>query len=149
MNPEAHALMGNSTGFACTVASRLELVDEICASVRDLLGGQGLESVQFSVDLLLREFVVNAMEHGNSLDPKKKVVVDVKIGSKWVVMRIQDEGPGFRWRTLSRRPPDEMSTSGRGLAIGALYAHRMRFNNAGNQITLWISKTTRKENQGL
>jgi serine/threonine-protein kinase RsbW len=149
MNTEAHALMGNSTGFACTVASRLELVDGICGSVRDLLGRHGLEHVQFSVDLLLREFVVNAMEHGNGLDPGKRVTVDVKIGPKWVVLRILDEGPGFRWRTMSRTPPDEISTSGRGLAIGALYAHKLRFNNAGNQITLWISKTTRKENEGL
>lgn len=149
MKPGLHARTGSAAGFACTVASRLELVDGICASARDLLGHHGLECIQFSVDLLLREFIVNAMEHGNRLDANKSVALDIRIGSKWVVLRILDQGPGFRWRGLSRTPPEASSPSGRGLTIGALYAHRMRFNNAGNQVTLWISKTTRKESQGL
>lgn len=149
MNSEAHAFTDTCAGFARTVVSRLDLVDGICASARDLLEQHGLEDVQFSVDLLLREFLVNAMEHGNGLDVTKKVEVSVRIGPKWIVLRILDEGSGFRWRTLSRTLPGEMSTSGRGLAIGALYAHRLRFNNAGNQVTLWIGKSTRKENQEL
>ncbi len=149
MNSEVQERRVDSAGFACEVASSLELVDGICASARDLLGRHGLERAQFDVDLLLREFIVNAMAHGNELDAKKKVMVDFRIGPKWIVVRIQDEGPGFRWRTLSRTPPEDASTSGRGLAIGALYAHRVRFNNAGNQVTLWISKTMRKESEGL
>ncbi|MBL7647294.1 MAG: ATP-binding protein [Candidatus Hydrogenedentes bacterium] len=149
MNTEVQKRRIDSAGFAFEVESRLALVDDICVTARELLGRHGLEHVQFDVDLLLREFIVNGMEHGNGLDGKKKVAVDFRIGPKWIVVRIQDEGPGFRWRTLSRTPPEEVSTSGRGLAIGALYAHRVRFNNAGNQVTLWISKTTKKESEGL
>ncbi len=143
------ARTANSTRFACTVGSRLDLVDGVCASALELLEQHGLESLQFNVDLLLREFIVNAMEHGNGLDERKKVEVEFGIGPKWIVVRIADEGPGFRWRTRNQSLPEESAASGRGLAIGALYAHRVRFNNAGNQVTLWISKTMRKENQGL
>lgn len=140
---------GSSSGFACTVESRLTLIDGVCIRARELLDRLGLGTVQFDVDLLLREFMVNAMDHGNQLDPQKKVAVDVRIGPKWIVLQIADEGPGFCWRSRIRTLPEELSTSGRGLAIGALYAHRMRFNNAGNQVTLWISKIKRKEDQGL
>jgi anti-sigma regulatory factor (Ser/Thr protein kinase) len=149
MTSLSRAGTGSSSGFACTVESRLTLIDGVCTRARDLLERQGLGTVQFDVDLLLREFMVNAMEHGNGLDAKKKVAVDVRIGPKWIVLQIADEGSGFRWRSRIRTLPEELSTSGRGLAIGAFYAHRMRFNNPGNRVTLWISKTTRKENQGL
>ncbi len=145
--PSADSL--SSSGFTCTVESRLTLIDGVCTRARDLLERQGLGTFQFDVDLLLREFIVNAMEHGNGLDPSKKVAVGVRVGPKWIVLQIEDEGPGFRWRSRIRTLPEESSTSGRGLAIGALYAHRIRFNNAGNQVTLWISKSTRKDSQGL
>ena len=116
MNSEVQEQRVGTAGFACTITSRLDLVDEVCASARELLCQHGLERAQFDVDLLLREFLVNAMVHGNGRDAKKKVTVDFRIGPKWIVVRIQDEGPGFRWRTWSRTPPEDASTSGRGLA---------------------------------
>jgi hypothetical protein len=73
------------------------------------------------------------------------VRVVVTVGRKWIVCRVADEGPGFNWRTKRRTPPGAEATSGRGLAIGALYAQRLRFNRAGNQVTFWIGKSATKE----
>jgi anti-sigma regulatory factor (Ser/Thr protein kinase) len=128
-----------------SIPSRLAEVDGVCREVRALLERRGVANRFFAVDLLLREFLNNAILHGNCSDARKRVQVMVRVGRKWIVLRIADEGPGFDWRSMRRVPPDENATSGRGLAIGALYAQRLRFNHAGNQVTSWIRKTESKE----
>lgn len=115
-------------------------VNAVCLEARKLLDRQGQTGHAFTVDLLLREFLNNAILHGNCSDVGKRVEVSVRIGRKWIELRIADEGPGFDWRGSSRVFPDADATSGRGLAIGAQYAQRMQFNRAGNQVSLWIRK---------
>ena len=135
-------------GFNRSVPSRMEEIDGVCTDARQVLEAAGLEIRQFDTELLLREFMANAIEHGNGLAAEKQVSVDFRIGPRWIVVRIADEGTGFPWRERHWHPPGESETSGRGLAIGALYARRVRYNSAGNQVTIWISKSTEKESQG-
>ena len=130
----------SSLVLRCSIASDLDQVDIVCGESRRLLEKRGLDSLIFPVDLLLREFLNNAIIHGNRFDPRKKAHAVVRIGSRGVVVRIRDEGRGFDWRKASLDPPKDTATSGRGLAIGQGYAWRMRFNRAGNQVTLWIGK---------
>src|SRR3954471_18366017 len=49
----------------------------------------------FATRLALEEAMVNAIKHGNKLDPKKKVVVEAKVTRDRVEIEIEDEGPGF------------------------------------------------------
>ena len=127
------------------IPSDLSAVDGVCRDVRALLEGHGAADRCFAAELLLREFLNNAILHGNRSDARKLVRMTATVGRKWIVIRIADEGPGFDWRTRRRAPPEVEATSGRGLAIGALYAQRLRFNRAGNQVTLWIVKTATRE----
>lgn len=97
------------------------------------------------MELLLREFLNNAMIHGNGLDAHKQVQMSFRIGIKWMRIQIADEGPGFDWRKARRTPPDADAESGRGLAIAMIYAQRVRFNRPGNQVTIWIRKSDEQE----
>lgn len=128
-----------------TIPSDLVAVDDVCRKARCLMECQGQAEHTFAVELLLREFLNNAVLHGNVSVREKKVRVKIMLGRKWIVLWIGDEGPGFDWRTVQRRIPDDVAVSGRGIAIGMHYADVMRFNRAGNQVTLWIRKTLRKE----
>ncbi len=127
--------------FCLTIPTDLTEVDTVCRGACKLLECQSQTGHAFTVELLLREFLNNAIIHGNASDAGKQVRVEVRVGKKWIVLRIADEGPGFDWRAMRRSPPDENATSGRGLAIGTHYAKRMRFNREGNQVTLWIRKS--------
>jgi serine/threonine-protein kinase RsbW len=127
-----------------SITSDVEEVDRVCKDAWKLLECQGLIVHAFEGELLLREFLNNAIIHGHRCDRRKRVKVTVQVGRKWIILRIADTGPGFAWRSTNRVPPDGADTSGRGLAIGAQYAQRMRFNRAGNQVTLWIKKNRRK-----
>ena len=121
-----------------TISSDLTEIDAICRDARKLLETMSLIQHGFSVELLLREFLNNAMIHGNGLDSHKRVKVSLQIGFKWIRIQIADEGPGFDWRKARRIPPDPDAESGRGLAIAMIYAQRVRFNRIGNQVTIWI-----------
>lgn len=124
------------------------MIDFVCGEVRALLDRGGASEHVFVVELLLRELLNNAILHGNLSVPEKRVRVTVRVGRRWIVLRIGDEGAGFDWREMKLRIPDETVASGRGLTIAALYSERMWFNRAGNEIALWIRKTKGRETTG-
>lgn len=127
------------------IPSRLPEVDILCREIRALLEDNGLAAVCFGVELLAREFLNNAIVHGNGRDARKKVALNLHIGRKWIYLQIIDQGNGFDWRKARRAPPpDDTVSSGRGLSISTLYAQRIAFNQRGNQVTLWL----KKENKG-
>ena len=97
----------------------------------------------FPVELLARECLANAVNHGNRNDAGKSIVFGFSIGREWIRLQVSDEGPGFAWRKALQKRLDTTQPSGRGLRLYALYAERVRFNRCGNQITLWISKKNR------
>ena len=49
----------------------------------------------FGIKLSLEEALVNAVKHGNGLDPNKKVHVEYRVGPDRIDIRILDEGPGY------------------------------------------------------
>lgn len=104
-----------------------------------MLLANGHKKQVFPVNLVLREFVNNAIIHGNQFDCLKRVRVGCKIWNDWVVIVIQDEGSGFDWRGQSARIPGEEAESGRGLAIGKVYARHVRYARTGTRVTLWVS----------
>jgi serine/threonine-protein kinase RsbW len=122
------------------IPSDLTEVDTVCRLALEELERLGLKSQAFPVELLLREFLNNAILHGNCADNRKKVQVSLNVGRKWVKIKISDEGPGFNWRKASRSIPDETAVSGWGLAIGSQYAEHIRYNRAGNAVSLWIKR---------
>lgn len=122
------------------IPSHLSEVEDICRASCNLLKEHNLEDNAFAVDLLLREFINNAILHGNGSDAAKQVCVDVRVGRKWIALSITDEGTGFHWRILKRCIPEPSADSGRGLSIGMLYADRMTFNSTGNRVVLFVEK---------
>jgi serine/threonine-protein kinase RsbW len=127
-----------------TIPSRLSAVDRCCHDVEAMLGKEGLAPHRFAVSLLLREALTNAVVHGNRQDPAKSVRVEVFCGRRWITLRVRDQGRGFDWKSRERCRPEETEIGGRGLSIYHLFAERVKFNHAGNELALW---RLRKEGQ--
>jgi serine/threonine-protein kinase RsbW len=126
------------------VHSHLAEVDPVCRETCSLLEDNGLEAACFPVELVAREWLNNAIIHGNRRDAGKKVALNLQIGRKWIYLQIIDEGPGFNWRKARGAPlPDDTVIGGRGLPISFLYAHRITFNQRGNRVTLWLKKESK------
>jgi len=131
---------GGASILTRVIPSRLGEVDGFCREAKEMLASHGLHALFFRLDLLAREFINNAILHGNGSDEGKKVTVTMKISRKWLSLVITDEGPGFRWRMMRRKEAEETDTNGRGLSIGSLYADRMVFSGSGNKVTLWLKR---------
>ena len=114
----------------------LSEIDVFNGQVVDMLKDAGLSKEVFPVQMLLRESINNAMIHGNAGQSARQVAVEVRIGRKLIIIRVEDEGAGFDWKRMRTTVPDATRTSGRGLPIYALYAKRTFFNKKGTQVTL-------------
>jgi serine/threonine-protein kinase RsbW len=122
------------------IHSRLAEVDWLCTDMRALLASSDLDEARFAIELLAHESLCNAVIHGNKKNADKRVLLEIRVGRVWVRLQVTDEGNGFDWRKKSFLPGDVGDTTGRGIALYALYAERRQFNAFGNQVTLWIRK---------
>ena len=86
----------------------------------------------------LNEALINAIKHGNKLDPGKKVIVNAEADPKRIVWTITDEGPGFDYNDLPdpTAPENIENLTGRGVFIIKHLADQCIFNAAGNEVEL-------------
>lgn len=96
------------------------------------------ENEIFSVRLALEEALVNAIKHGNQMDPNKKVLVQYHIGQDRIDVRITDEGKGFDPDDV----PDPLDPEnlerpcGRGLLLIRHYMTEVEFQPPGNRLVM-------------
>ena len=86
----------------------------------------------------LNEAVINAIIHGNKLDPKKTVIINAEVEPKRIVWTITDEGDGFDYNNLADpTAPDRLEElTGRGVFILKHLADQCIFNTLGNEVEL-------------
>jgi serine/threonine-protein kinase RsbW len=92
----------------------------------------------FGVRLALEEALVNAIKHGNRMDPDKSVRVTWDVSPRFVRVEITDEGPGFT--------PDEVPDCtaeenldrpcGRGIMLMRAFMTRVDYVGRGNVVVL-------------
>lgn len=92
----------------------------------------------FGVRLAIEEAVVNAMRHGNQLDPTKKVHVQYRFLPHSFEIEVRDEGPGFDPQDV----PDPTAIEnlerpcGRGLMLMRHYMTEVHYNARGNTVSM-------------
>ncbi|MBQ6157483.1 MAG: ATP-binding protein [Thermoguttaceae bacterium] len=112
-----------------------QLIDEVLRQMTER--GWGDRDI-FAVNMALEESVANAIEHGNHSNPKKHFQVICSVSEKLVSILVRDEGKGFR-RDLVPNPLDDENLetpSGRGTLLIQGFMTRVRYNDAGNEITM-------------
>ncbi|MCH2126888.1 MAG: ATP-binding protein [Pirellulaceae bacterium] len=96
------------------------------------------EQETFGIHLALEEALVNAIKHGNRLDPNKEVEVDVRISNTHFKISIADEGDGFIPEDVPDPTAQENleSPSGRGIMLMRSFMSTVSFNDVGNRVDL-------------
>ena len=86
----------------------------------------------------LSEAAINAIVHGNKLDPDKKVIVNADVDGRRIVWTVTDEGDGFDYNTLAdpTAPENLENLTGRGVFIIKHLADQCIFNTKGNEVEL-------------
>jgi serine/threonine-protein kinase RsbW len=92
----------------------------------------------FGVRLALEEALVNAIKHGNGMDPAKKVQIECRVNHERVWVRIQDEGKGFDINDLPDPTLEENleKPSGRGVLLMKEFMTKVEYNDQGNCVIL-------------
>jgi serine/threonine-protein kinase RsbW len=105
---------------------------------------QALEGLQypardvFGVRLALEEALVNAIKHGNAMNPSKQVRVTCELSPEQVRIQIEDEGPGFNPSDVADPTEEENldCPGGRGIMLMRAFMNVIEYNDVGNCVTL-------------
>ncbi len=95
----------------------------------------------YRIKLGLHEALVNAVTHGNKLDPRKSIRVRRIITPNWCVWQIQDQGNGLEIKKRIYKLPKKISNiKGRGLYIINECFDDIRWSNKGNRLQLALKR---------
>ncbi len=119
------------------VGSTLMASEGVCHLIMAMLeeSGFGEEDV-FAVHLALEEAFVNAMRHGNEMDPDKVVRIDYAVDFEKFEIWIEDEGPGFDPQSVPdpRCAENLYKPNGRGLLLMRSYMDTVEHDKQGNKV---------------
>jgi len=124
-------------------ASRL-VMDELL----EQLGLHGWEASDiFGIHLAVEEAIVNAIVHGNKLDPAKTVRVSCVVSPDLARIEITDAGSGFDPASVPDCTREERLEvpSGRGVMLMRSFMTRIEYNARGNSVLL---ERRRKPHEG-
>ncbi|MGL4463168.1 MAG: ATP-binding protein, partial [Planctomycetia bacterium] len=88
----------------------------------------------FGIRTAVEEAVVNAIRHGNGLDPNKFVRVGFSVSEQHLVIEVADEGNGFQPEAVPdpRLPQNLCRPTGRGLLLMRSFMTECQFLPPGN-----------------
>jgi serine/threonine-protein kinase RsbW len=122
-----------------TIPSDYADAREIQRMVREEVEKAGYDlDAQFAVKLALEEAMINAIKHGNQLDPTKRVHVEWQVTPKTIEITIEDEGPGFDRKSV----PDPTTAqnleklTGRGILLIESFMHKVEWSKDGRRLKL-------------
>lgn len=103
-----------------TVASRLEEMTAVHALVEKAIGEFQLsEDLAHWIELSISESMINAILHGNKLDPAKTATLKISSNGEAIEIIVEDHGKGFQLQDVAD-PTDIanlLKPSGRGILI--------------------------------
>jgi serine/threonine-protein kinase RsbW len=97
----------------------------------------------FGIRLALEEAIVNAIKHGNGMDPDKTVRISCRVTQESVRVEVEDEGEGFVIEEVPDPTADENleRPCGRGIMLMRAFMTEISFNSRGNRVTLVKNRT--------
>lgn len=138
-------LTQTDTRLALRFFSSMDRIDEVCQAVTHFLKTRRdlSPSHLFSINLVMREGLTNAVRHGNKSDPGKTVDVEIEIfDGQLLKVCISDQGEGFDWHKVQETAMPDDADHGRGMPIMKTYFNRCQYNRKGN--ILYLEKQLRR-----
>lgn len=101
----------------------------------------------FGVRLALEEALVNAIKHGNRMDPDKKVYIACELSTDEIRIVIEDQGEGFKIEEVPDPTEDDNleKPGGRGIMLIRSFMTEVGYNDRGNRLT--VAKKLGVENE--
>ncbi|MBS0263621.1 MAG: ATP-binding protein [Planctomycetes bacterium] len=126
---EFEQIIPSDTAAGQSVQERIiQMLEELRFEDRDVFG----------IRLAMEEALVNAIKHGNQMDPTKTVRIACQIGQQRVRIEIEDQGSGFHPEDLPDPTADENleRPCGRGIMLMRAFMTSITFNPTGNCVVM-------------
>ncbi len=123
--------------YSMVVESRPSAIVEVCEQMLSKLEANGFDKDDiFAVHLALEEAFLNAVKHGNKMDPTKEVKIDYSVGLDKIEISMTDEGEGFEPSSVAdpRFGEGLYKPGGRGLLLINSYMDMVKFTERGNSL---------------
>lgn len=133
--------MAAETPVRCSVVVESEpsALGPPCRQILSALEAKGFSQDDiFGVHLALEEAFLNAIKHGNKMDPAKKVRIDWLVDREKTEIGVVDEGEGFDPDGIPdpRVGENLYRPEGRGLLLIRSYMHLVEYNERGNGLRM-------------
>lgn len=125
--------------FRATIASDFGAARDVQERILQDVERHGYsDESTFALRIALEEAMVNAIRHGNGLDPSKKVRVESRITPKRAEITIEDEGPGFDRSHIPDPTHDDNlhKPSGRGILLIETYMDAAQWSRGGRRLRM-------------
>jgi len=92
----------------------------------------------FAVHLAIEEAFINAVKHGNKMEPSKAVKIDYEVGPDRVEICTTDEGEGFDPEVIPdpRYGDNLYKPAGRGMLLMRSFMDVVEYNKQGNSVRM-------------
>jgi serine/threonine-protein kinase RsbW len=92
----------------------------------------------FAIHLALEEAFINAVKHGNKMDPEKEIKIKYSVAPEKIEISMADEGQGFNPNVVPdpRYGENLYKIGGRGLLLMRSYMDTVEFNKRGNRVRM-------------
>jgi serine/threonine-protein kinase RsbW len=111
--------------YPSSAESEAEMLD----ALESLIRREGIgKPLAFNFMLAVSEAFTNALIHGNRMDPRKQITIRVRVTEMDIFADITDEGQRGLESVRERRPSEELSENGRGIALIHHYARDVEFS---------------------
>jgi len=120
------------------IPSDLDEARRVQEAIEAVVKSAFAEHEAFAVKMAVEEALVNAIKHGNQMDPGKSVRVTYALGAERFDVRITDEGPGFNPEDVPdpTAPENLERPCGRGLLLIRYYMTDVSFLDNGRTIAM-------------
>ena len=121
------------------VASTPSAVVDVFNQIQPSLQANGFsEEDIFAIHLSLEEAFVNAVKHGNKMEPSKAVKVDYLIEQDKVEICMTDEGEGFDPEVIPdpRYGDNLYKPAGRGMLLMRSFMDVLEYSKKGNSLRM-------------
>ncbi len=138
---EEHLTGQQASRITYTLESSLDSVNKVEATAEQMAKKAGIDEDEiFKITMAVREAAVNAVLHGNSYDPEKRITASFENTGESLVIRIADQGKGLDPETLPDplAPENLLRGSGRGIFLILSFMDEVHFKqlHPGTELTL-------------
>jgi len=123
----------------------IEELSKVENAIDKLYEDGGLTDVNYgNVIVASTEAVLNAMNHGATMDSNQKVLFAIEITEKEIIVEVSDSGKGFDFLNLPdpTDPTNIEKGSGRGIFIMKNLSDSLEYENNGSKVVMKFSSDT-------